>query len=140
MSVTIGEVEFYEKGLTAWIHDVEAIGLPPGFKVIGALSAVLEMAYLDSQVIVHSPTNPGSPFYIPTGSLQASGFMDSEFTGEEWKGVVGYGGPAPGKKNDPVEYAQYERKRGGEHDFMRNMPHFDEMFLEAVASHYGGAA
>jgi hypothetical protein len=86
------------------------------------LDAALETAFTATQQVVH----------IDTGSLRISGRAESSMRGDEWEGTITYGGVAPGAVNDPVEYAGYERDRGGSHDFLRTLPMYDDLFEAAV--------
>lgn len=77
------------------------------------LSPIMDDAFADTQAMVH----------VITGSLKASGKVDSSYDQHEWHGTISYGGPAAGAINDPVKYAWYEQRRGGAHDFMANVHH-----------------
>lgn len=70
--------------------------------------------------------------HVITGSLRASGRTSSDVTGGVWYGEITYGGPSSGYPNDPVDYADYERARGGEHDFLRNRHMAQSRFQEAI--------
>ncbi len=76
-------------------------------KTKATLDKVLDLGFKMTQTAVH----------VQTGSLKSSGKMSSEMVGEDWKGVISYGGPSMGI-NNPVTYAIYEKARDGEHDFM----------------------
>lgn len=119
--------EILEEGLGDMIDAVQHIENPPSFRTIGALENVLRSAFVETQAFTH----------IITGSLKASGRTSSSFEGRTWEGHITYGGPSAGP-NNPVDYAIYERARGGEHDFFRNLPAYDELFIEAVQSHFRG--
>lgn len=116
------------------IEDLKRLGGPPGFKVVHALEAVLQAAFLETQAATH----------IITGSLKASGRTSSDFTDEKvWEGEISYGGPqyrdvAPGPPNDPVDYAIYEMARGGDHDFFAALPGFDDAWVHAIDVHFEG--
>lgn len=118
------------------IDDLERMGGPPGFKVVGALEAVLQASFLETQAATH----------IITGSLKASGRTSSEFTDDRvWEGEISYGGsmyrePAPGPPppSGKVDYAIYEMARGGEHDFFAGLPAFDSAWENAIDMHFEG--
>lgn len=125
-------------GLDKIIDVVDAVS-KPSFKTIGALDKVLKLAFDDTQAKVHAPGNPGSPTYVPTGSLKNSGNVESDFDGKVWAGTITYGGSSSGFPNDPVEYAIYEAARGGEHDFFRDLPEFEDAFVHAMGeAQFGG--
>lgn len=128
-------VVFMETGLDAIIAEVDRIS-KPSFRTIAALRTVHKAAYADTQVRVHAPGNPGSPNYVPTGSLRNSGRTSTTFDGDTFVGEITYGGPSPGFPNDPVEYAIYEMARGGEHDFLGGLTAFHEAYLEALATQF----
>lgn len=96
----------------------------PGFKLVGALEAVLKAAFLDTQARTH----------VITGSLKASGTTSSDFDGDDWHGQIKYGGASTGP-NNPVDYAIYEMARGGDHDFFGNLPAFEPQFEAAIAKY-----
>lgn len=57
--------------------------------------------------------------HIITGSLKLSGKKYITIFGMDDVGVgIEYGGDAPGAVNDPVDYAWFEMRRGGSHDFL----------------------
>lgn len=62
-----------------------------------------------------------------TRSLQLSGKMQSKSSNGNWEGEITYGGPSYGIHN-PVDYAEYERERDGDHDFF--------IHAEALSSGY----
>lgn len=95
-----------------------------GYRTVGRLEATLHRAFEDTQERVH----------VVTGSLRGSGKTSSEFDGAGWAGVIEYGGSSSGFVNDPVEYAQYEMARGGDHDFFAGLPLYEEQLLEATAT------
>jgi hypothetical protein len=129
-------IRFEETGLAEIIEYVQDIAGPPSFRTIGALERVHAGAFASTQVRVHAPGNPGSPTYVPTGSLRSSGTTDVETTPARWEGTISYGGSSHGFPNDPVDYAIYEMARGGLHDFFGELPTFFEAYLEAVAQHF----
>lgn len=129
-------VVFKETGLDDIINEVDRISNKVSFRTIAAIRQVHKAAFADTQARVHAPGNPGSPNYVPTGSLRNSGRTSTSFDGSTFEGTISYGGPSPGFPNDPVEYAIYEMARGGEHDFLGGIVKFHEAYLEAVGSHF----
>jgi hypothetical protein len=94
----------------------------PDFEEIQALEHVLSEVFALTQAEVH----------VITGSLRGSGKTWSDFDGEAWEGGVSYGGPSMGFINDPVEYAFYEWRRGGAHDFFGHVHTIDHRFSDAI--------
>ncbi len=96
----------------------------PGPETLAALDVTLQAGYAQTQVAVH----------VITGSLKASGRTEVEYEpgSEVWQGDIVYGGPSPGSVNNPVEYAEYERARGGSHNYFANLPLLYDQFEEAV--------
>ncbi len=90
----------------------------------GALTAVFQ----ETQAIVH----------VITGSLRASGTHESGRGRHTWDGQISYGGASPRSVFDPVRYADYERQRGGHHDFMLPVRGADPLFVEAMLSFLRG--
>ena len=74
--------------------------------------------------------------HILTGALKTSGQYEMETDGAQVDGVVSYGGGV-------VDYAAYELRRGGSHDFL-NEPfrdtedHFRAEFIRAIAAQVHG--
>lgn len=96
-------------------------GMPDG-PMKALLDGVLLSAFFATQEEVH----------VITGSLRGSGNASSDVDGDEWTGLVSYGGPSPGFPFNPVRYAEYERRRGGDHDFMHPFLAFHDRFGEAM--------
>lgn len=92
------------------------------------LEAILALAFGRSQQEVH----------VITGSLEASGTVDSDLKNDVWKGTIEYGGPAPGFAHDPVLYAEYEQRRGQSHDFMASTYPMDSLYGKVVEEHVKG--
>ena len=86
------------------------------------LEGVLLSAFETTQGDVH----------IETGSLKNSGRTESEETEGGWSGAIIYGGPSAGFPNDPVDYAIYEKARGGGHDFLGSTHLYESVFEDAV--------
>lgn len=86
------------------------------------LDAVLHEAFLDTQAVVH----------VISGHLKASGREHSVTAGGEWRGEITYDAARYSRKDGSVIYAYYEQRRGGEHDFMRNVPRILDRMGRAI--------
>ena len=98
----------------------------PDFETIGAMEEVLKAMFVLTQAATH----------VISGSLKASGTMESDFNKYIWTGRIMYGGAlhrtaVPGPPNPLVDYAIYEMQRGGSHDFFGGLPAFDPLFERA---------
>jgi hypothetical protein len=91
------------------------------------LEAVLAMSYAATQQAVH----------VITGSLKGSGRFSSSAHGNSWHGEIRYGGVSPGI-NNPVDYAEYEQRRGGAHDFIAPAVAMEGRYGLAVVAHLRG--
>lgn len=70
--------------------------------------------------------------HVLTGSLKASEKADSERTEPHgWEGTITAGGPSTGV-NNPVDYAIYEKRRGGAHDFFEPLDGMKPLWVKAV--------
>lgn len=96
----------------------------PSYRGVAHLENVLDRLFEETQRDVH----------VITGSLRASGKTSSNVREHVWTGEIIYGGSAPGFPRSPVEYAVYERARGGSHDFLSRISVLDDAFREAVLS------
>lgn len=85
----------------------------PEFTLSRYLNPVLDAAFAETQARVH----------VITGSLKLSGRHEGGYDAsqDEWRGEITYGGAAPGAINNPVDYAWYEQRRDGDHDFMSSV-------------------
>lgn len=115
------------------INDMEDGAKPPSFKITSRLETTLGKAFAHTQAQTH----------IITGSLKASGHTASDFDGNMWTGTISYGGPlfgtpVPGPPNDPVDYAIYERARGGTHDFFAGLDAYEQEVEEVVNEFFPG--
>lgn len=72
--------------------------------------------------------------HVVTGSLRGSGKVKTDVHGTSWEMEIDYGGDSAGKAHDPVTYAETERARGGEHDFLASLPALEPKILEAMTS------
>lgn len=93
----------------------------PDEKAAKLLGFVLDVGFADTQAAVH----------VETGSLKSSGKTDTGVTGHNWHGEITYGGPSAGIHN-PVDYAIYEKRRRGPHDFFGNLQLLDSLFATAM--------
>lgn len=89
----------------------------PHADTIIRLESILSTAFAATQAKVH----------VITGRLRASGRISSSITDGHWSGEITYGGPGTG-----VEYAWYEERRGGHHDYMEPAEGLDDAFAEAI--------
>lgn len=69
--------------------------------------------------------------HVRTGSLVSSEKMESKDGHKKWEGQLSAGGPSTGV-NNPVDYAIYEKARGGPHDFMAFFPGFEKQLEETI--------
>ena len=93
----------------------------PDVKSKPALDAVLSAGFKLTQGAVH----------IQTGSLKSSGKKASLIHGDTWEGVISYGGVSAGV-NNPVDYAIYEKRREGSHDFFSPLKALDGLWIKAM--------
>lgn len=108
---------------TAWELELERLAHMPDPKTIVELDAILSSQFAATQVAVH----------IETGSLKSSGKMTSAVDAEAhtWEGTMVYGGPSLGV-NNPVDYAIYEKARGGPHDFLASAELLEVLYTTAI--------
>lgn len=63
--------------------------------------------------------------HVDTGALKASVHSEGEVTGDTWRGSVSVG--------EGLDYAEYERRRSGDHDYMTpNIEMMNARLLAAV--------
>lgn len=65
--------------------------------------------------------------HVETGRLKASGKMQSKSFKNTWRGSFTFGAPSAG-----VDYAIYEKARGGSHDFFNQVYILKAMFKAAI--------
>lgn len=106
-------------------EDLEKYEKMPSLKTVLALETALAQTFAQTQADTD----------VITGSLKASGRTSSEVdrATHTWEGLIEYGGDSPGFANAYVDYAKYERARGGGHDFLRSVRDFDANFREAMS-------
>ena len=94
----------------------------PTPKGVAALEAVLNAGLGSVQAATH----------IDTGSLKSSEKAESErVPPHSWEGTITAGGPSAGV-NNPVDYAIYEKRRGGAHDFFEPLDGLRPLWIKAV--------
>jgi hypothetical protein len=108
-------------------HELDRITDLPNGEMKGLLDAVLASAFAATQEDVH----------VETGSLKSSGRTETHSSEHGWHGEIHYGGPSAGV-NNPVDYAIYEKRRGGAHDFFAPLAVFDDAFAEAIKEGLSG--
>ena len=71
--------------------------------------------------------------HVDTGALKASVGSKSDYSAvtKIWQGDIYWGGPLPGP-SFPVDYAYYERRRGGGHDYVDSLKVLDRMWIAAI--------
>jgi hypothetical protein len=89
---------------------------------------VLLLQYVATQQAVH----------VQTRSLKNSGKIASSTGQNSWEGIISYGGPAPGSIHNPVDYAEFERERDGNHDFLAPTKGLEAYYVQAMNEFLGG--
>lgn len=89
---------------------------------------VLLSQYAATQMAVH----------VQTRSLKNSGKVSSNIGHNSWEGVISYGGPSAGSVHNPVDYAEYERERDGDHDFIAPAVALEGYYVRAMSAFLGG--
>lgn len=71
--------------------------------------------------------------HVDTGSLKSSvrKEVDTSKATQTWEGTIHAGGPSKGV-NNPVDYAIYEKRRGGVHDFFKSLPTLHPAYMAAL--------
>lgn len=75
--------------------------------------------------------------HVITGSLKSSMRIASRIEPTHWEGIISFGGPSTGVYN-PVDYAEYERSRGGLHDFFVPIEALSDRYIQAMNKFLGG--
>jgi hypothetical protein len=83
---------------------------------------VLEDQFRATQAAVH----------VITRSLKGSGRSSFKMDENSWEGEITYGGPSPGFLHNPVDYAEYERERDGNHDFLAPAETLSAGYIKAM--------
>jgi hypothetical protein len=91
-------------------RELDRLSKMPDPETVALLDAGLAELFGFSQSVVD----------VVTGSLKGSGRKSSQVdrAGHTWQGEITYGGNSTGV-NNPVDYAWYEQRRNGSHDFMK---------------------
>lgn len=118
----------FDVDTSQWTDELARLRNP--VTVIAEFENVLANMFEDMQHVTH----------VVTGSLRGSGRPSSSFdTGDGyWTGQITAGGSSPGFPHDPVDYANIERGRGGDHDFFRDLPEMSEGIFLAMVDHLAG--
>jgi hypothetical protein len=102
-------------------REMNRIAAMPTRKMKAYLDTVLDATFAEAQALVH----------IDTGSLKDSGKKSSDTDPTKWTGTMRWGGPSAGV-NNPVDYAIYELRRGGPHDWLVNVHLLDNLYATAI--------
>ena len=76
--------------------------------------------------------------HVITRSLKNSGKVNSNVSENRWEGEITYGGPSPGSIHNPVDYAEYERERDSNHDFLLPAERLGNYYVQAMQAFLGG--
>jgi hypothetical protein len=100
-------------GLSEWLRELRAMqdGLDTA-----SLDRAMREAFDDTQLKVHTLS----------GALKASGRVETRSDKKSWTGEITYGG------TPSCDYAIYEERRGGAHDFLRGVPEYEDKLLAAL--------
>lgn len=95
----------------------------PNAEAVAKLNAALEKTFIAVTADVH----------VDTGSLKQSGKSSGKRikARKRWEGTIRFGGPSTGV-NNPVDYAIYEKRRGGHHDFFAGLPAMKSSYVKAI--------
>ena len=69
--------------------------------------------------------------HVKTGSLKSSMTAEDKTVRSKWYGTIEAGGPSLGV-NNPVDYAIYEYRRGGHHNFMALTKTVEKFYIQAI--------
>ena len=101
--------------------EIDRVASLPNVKTTALLDAVLAQGFAQTLANTH----------VITGSLKASEKMSSHAGKDSWKGTITAGGPSTGI-NNPVNYAIYEKRRRGDHDFFGNLHLLNSLYIKAL--------
>jgi hypothetical protein len=109
--------------------EIDRIERMPNRRMVAALDAVLATGFAG----VVAGTD------VITGSLKSSAKKESggDKVKQQWTGSIQMGGPSTGV-NNPVDYAIYEKARGGEHDFFAGLPGLHPAYIAAILKELAG--
>jgi hypothetical protein len=105
-------VSISQRGLAEWIRELDKMAKVNTAKLDPAWRSI----FRDTQSLVH----------VESGALRASGRAKTEHSADEWTGDITYGGTSQ------CDYAIYEQRRGGTHDFLRNIPEYEETIERVI--------
>lgn len=88
-------------------------------------------------VLTHQFVATLDAVHVVTGSLKSSAKVASNATEDKWEGQISYGGVSAGIHN-PVDYAEYERERDGDHDFLAPAEALSDSYIAAMNSFLEG--
>lgn len=103
--------------------EIDRLTVMPNPKMTAALRGVLDLGLGLTVAAVH----------VDTGSLKSSlrTEEDISYASGRWTGTIHGGGPSKGV-NNPVDYAIYEKRRGGAHDFFDELPTLHPLYVAAI--------
>jgi hypothetical protein len=102
-------------------QEVDRLAAGPTAMDFAKFEIILQQQFAATQAAVH----------VITRSLKLSGKMESEATQDSWSGEISYGGTSAGIHN-PVDYAEYERERDGNHDFLAAADRLSDRYISAM--------
>lgn len=116
-------VIFISSDFTAIEQEIDRLSAQPSRKAVALLDAVLATGFATVHSTVH----------VQTGSLKSSLKQSSkgERSRSRWEGTIRAGGPSTGV-NNPVDYAIYEKRRDGAHDFFSGLPGLHAAYITAI--------
>lgn len=112
---------YFELDLSPVERDMDKLKRLPGRRGKRILDNVLDNQTEMVQVNVH----------VETGSLKSTIRNESKLAISKWTGTISAGGPSLGV-NNPVDYAIYEKRRGGDHDFMKIADKLHYQYINAI--------
>lgn len=98
--------------------ELDRLDSMPDPKMVALLEGVLTTGLETARAKVH----------VQTGRLKASGTKKSRTNKNDWKGEFSFGNESAG-----VDYAIYEKERGGGHDFFNQVFLLKALFKQAIA-------
>lgn len=115
-----------------WVEidrEIDKVASQPTAKTTALLNTVLEIGFAQVDADIH----------VETGSLKSSLKKTSgkSRAKHKWEGTIRAGGPSTGV-NNPVDYAIYEKRRGGAHDFFLDLPLLHPLYVGAIKGGLNG--
>jgi hypothetical protein len=115
--------------LTDGIDDeIDRLSNGPTLVDLEKFESVLDLQFMATQAAVH----------VQTHSLKTSGRASSSLGKNSWEGNISYGGLSEGSIHNPVDYAEFERERDGDHDFLAPAKALDAYYVQAMQAFLGG--